>query len=215
MSQAKVWKIYPNLYLKKERTNMRWKPGTTLWLVALRYWESDEEPVECQLVVEPGVADPMYLFVLHSGYGHECYVPAERCFQSRDNAIKAAKFLTELKNLKFNDELEGVKKGIRVKRGNSTEQATVVPQWGGNMTDDFIGSIPPIKHKAGISRVGYVVYPTHHVERENYIGYSGDCVKSAEVYWDRSAAKTKADTLSELRCPMTVVEVSVQPMIAD
>lgn len=172
-----------------------------LWLVPIRYWEDADKPIECKLLEKPTTGESLHLYVFHSEYGHECWVPAERCFQNKDNAIKAAKLLTQLMELKLEDESEWLIDNILFKRE--------CPQFGDKLTD---GSIPPIKKKAGHPRTGYVVYPRHQIERGNPIGYAGDCVKKEVIHWDRWEADKDAEAQSEQRCPMAVVEVTVQPI---
>lgn len=95
---------------------IRWDEGLTLWLIPHRYWEAGDQPIECRLVEKPDTADNPDLFVFHSKFGHNAYVPAESCYQNRESAIIAAHLLTELKKLKFKDECDWLCEKIHRKR---------------------------------------------------------------------------------------------------
>lgn len=179
---------------------MKWKIGTRLWLVPICYWKKGENPTECRVLEEPEETNRLYLYVYDTEEKHEVYVPAERCFYDRDKAIQAARLLTQLRDLKFDDESDFLIDQILNKEDHCEQPF----QFGNELPN---GSLPPIKRKFGHTRTGYVAYPTHHVKRNSPLGYSGDCVKTETIYWQRYDAQKAAE--AQRQCSYSVVEVQV------
>jgi hypothetical protein len=182
--------------------SVRWPVNTVIWLVPTRYWEEGENPIQCEVLEQPE-PDPLHLYVHHEEYGHAVYVPAERCFATKDAAIQAAALLTQLKDLKFNDETDWLLDRIHHRQNY---------QFGNRMTD---GSLPPT-FKPLRPRLGSIVYPQHQIDRGNCIGYSGDCVKTETIFWDPYQAKNHAaldrKDAQGNSCPLGVVDVLITPL---
>ena len=158
----------------------------TLWLVAITYWENGESPIECRLIEKPYDNSSLYRYVFHTGYGHTCYVPAERCFESREAAIKAAHLLTQLKDLRNEADFE----------------------YQFCLRSD---TLPPIKKQTGRPRAGYILRPAHKVKNGPNVGYTGDGNNSSCIYWDSYSAQKEAEKMQQKQ-KTTVVEIMVTPM---
>lgn len=176
---------------------MRWSVGTTLWLVPIRYWEEAENPEEVKLVEEIKEYDRQ-LYVFHSGYGHEVYVPAERCFFSREKAIEAGRLLTQLKDLKNEDGAEWLVDEVLLKeKGNRPYQFSE-----GNVT----------RSRKGHDETGYILHPTHHVHAESgNVSYLLAGSRPTIVYRGTYEAEQALEK-SDRQCQLSIVQVQVAPI---
>lgn len=179
--------------------SVKFGEGTVLWLVPIRYWEQTAEPERC-VVIEPVSerSSLSFLYVFHEGYGHETYVPAERCYTSREKAITAAQLLSQLKALKDNDEHDYIFQHCVL---TQLSQHTSAPQF---------CKLPVTRKRRHMDAAccGYVVFPKHHLSYGPKVQVS--CSNFATIYWDEYRAAKVAQ--EEKRCQMEVVEVEVIPI---
>ena len=173
---------------------IKFRKTDELWLVPIRYWET----VEPERVVVWEDADERaalgYLYVYHDGYGHDTYVPAERCYASRENAIKAAQLLADLRALKKEDEAEYI-------LDKSLDAASAVEQ---NLQ---FSQVPVERKKVVHKATGYIEMPDHNLR--NSIKVKLACSRSDVIYWDSYEAN-KAAKASPVKA--SVVEVEVRPL---
>lgn len=169
---------------------LKWKKGVILWLIPIRYWE-DPEPEMCR-VEENGEYDAKHLYVYHELYGHTVYVPEERCYQSKQAAIRAALLLRELKNLKENDENDWL-----------TEEIIQ------SMTKPQFSDTPVDRETKGTPRIGYILMPKH--AKNGNLRVPGDLDKSEVVFWCHYEATQSL--VYEPSDGMKIVKVQVTPVL--
>lgn len=154
---------------------MKWPVGTELWMVQIRYWEKAENPIPVRVTEVLSETDKRHLKVYHSEYNHEVYVPEERCFCSRDNAIKVAKLLTELKEIKLDDEVDFLMTGF-------IEETSSIPPEQRQFADRAL-ELAPVS-KTGNVYNGYLVVPSSRRHLKNQV--------KSTIYWDSYSAQKAA-----------------------
>jgi hypothetical protein len=158
---------------------MKWPVGTELWLVQIRYWEEADNPIRVTVSQLPTETGYRHLMVQHPEYGHEAYVPAERCFYSRDSAVRAAQLLTQLKDLKLDDEVDFLM------REETDREYSANPEM--LQYADRALELAPVCRVVNVYS-GYIVEPIHrpHVYAHGH---------ESMVYWDSYSADKVAKKL--------------------
>jgi hypothetical protein len=174
---------------------MKWPVGTELWMVQIRYWEEAENPIPVRVTEVLSETDQRHLKVYHSEYNHEAYIPEERCFCSRDNAIKIAKLLTELREIKLDDEVDFLITRL-------IEETSSIPPEQRQFADRAL-ELAPVS-KAGNVYNGYLVVHALKPHVRNQIG--------STIYWDSYSAQQAAKKLerdhSTLKLELLEVKVT-------
>jgi hypothetical protein len=172
---------------------MKWPVGTELWMVQIRYWEEAENPISVRVTEVLSETDKRHLKVYHSEYKHEAYVPEERCFCSRDNAIKVAKLLTELKETKLDDEVDFLMTGF------IKETSSISPEQ--RQFADRALELAPVS-KAGNVYNGYLVVLASRPHVRNQI--------EPTIYWDSYSAQKAAKKLEVDHCTLKLKLLEVK-----
>jgi hypothetical protein len=174
---------------------MKWPIGTDLWMVQIRYWEEEENPIPVRVVELLSETDSRHLKVVyHSDLSQEVYVPEERCFSSKENAIKAAKLLSELQKTKLEDESNFFVE-------NLLESFLSIPPEKRQFADRAL-SLPPVKKMGNVFN-GYIV-------TSSFKPYLSNQYKS-QIYWDLHSAEkaVKQQKEEKLNLEFEVIEVKV------
>lgn len=166
------------------------KVGTKLWLVPIRYWEN-LEPEEVTLIEPIEYHNTRQLYVYHTIYGHDVYVPSERCYVDREKAIQSAKLLTQLRELKIEDECEYL-----------TNQSLEPRQF----LQEFV-SVE--REKRGHIYTGYVNYPSHQIHpKTGSVGY----LLNNELTVYRTIYEAKKATEDSRRNLCNIVKLHIIPV---
>jgi hypothetical protein len=173
---------------------MKWPIGTELWLTQIRYWEEADNPI-CVTVLEvPTQTDQRHLLVKHSEYVQEVYVPEERCFCSRENAIRAAHVLTQLKDLKLDDEADFLIERLIEK------DSEINPEM--RQYADKALKLAPVFSIVNVYN-GYMLAPSH---RPHVYTLGRESV----VYWDSYSADQAAKKIEEEHNPLKIKRFPVK-----
>lgn len=176
---------------------MKWPVGTDLWLVQIRYWEEAENPIPVRVVEVLSETDQRHLKVYHPEFNQEAYVPEERCFCSRDNAIKVAKLLSELKEIKLEDEVDFLMTGL-------IEETSSIPPEQRQFADRAL-ALAPVRRTGNVYN-RYLVVPTSRPYVRSQI--------ESKIYLDSYSAEKAVKKLEEEHCNLKfkVLEVKVSEL---
>lgn len=71
---------------RRKRVRERWKPGTVLWQVPIRFYDDPiPEPERCTVLNDDSThdyEDEFSLYGLHHGYGHEVYLNPDDLYET-------------------------------------------------------------------------------------------------------------------------------------
>jgi hypothetical protein len=173
---------------------MKWPIGTELWLVQIRYWEETDNPIRVTVSELLTLTDQRHLKVQHSEYEQEVYVPEEHCFFSRENAIRAAHLLTQLMDLKLDDEVDfSIKQQI--------ERESFINPESRQFTDGAF-QLAPVSKIVNVYN-GFMLAPSHrpHIYTQS---------SESTVFWDSYSVDKAAKKLEEEHSPVKISRLSVK-----
>ena len=84
---------------------IRFVKGMTVWLIPIRYWE-DEYPIKPLTVTETMGTDSRDVYARDEDEDQSMYYGKDRVFYRRENAERARKLMTELKEIDHDDGTE-------------------------------------------------------------------------------------------------------------